>query len=83
MYFGKIVIARKVGGIPEIIKPNYNGLLYDDVEQAKKIAAMIYCDRLKYKHIKANARTDAETNYTNMVQAGRYAAEYTALSKTA
>jgi glycosyltransferase involved in cell wall biosynthesis len=83
MYFGKIIIARKVGGIPEIIEHNRNGFLYDDVEQAKKTAVMICRDRLKYRHIRANARADAETKYTNLVQAGRYAAEYYTLNKTA
>lgn len=82
MYFGKIVIARNVGGIPEIIKDKRNGFLYNNVEQAKQITEKIYHNRAKYRNIMTNAQADVKENYSNLIQATQYAEEYYDLPKT-
>lgn len=76
MYFGKIIIAHKVGGIPEIIKHNYNGFLYENIDNAKKIVTMVWKKINWLNSIRLCARKDILSKYTNIVQAKNYAKEY-------
>ncbi|MCJ7471687.1 MAG: glycosyltransferase family 4 protein [Actinobacteria bacterium] len=54
--FGKIVLATKIGGIPEMITDNYNGFLCETSgrDLAEKIL-YIYDNRDKFEYIKKNA----------------------------
>ena len=76
MYFSKIVVARNVGGIPEVIAHNFNGFLYDDIKDAKKIIQMIYNNPLNYKYIAMNACNTVKMKYGNLIQAQHYATAY-------
>jgi glycosyltransferase involved in cell wall biosynthesis len=76
MYFGKIVIARNVGGIPEIVKHNKNGFLYKDIEEAKYLVKSIFRNRSNFDSIRRNAHKTIKLNYSNMIQARKYAAVY-------
>lgn len=76
MYFSKIVIARNVGGIPEIVEHNKNGFLYKDIEEAKYLVTSIFSNSSNYNSIRRNAHKTIKLNYSNMVQARKYAAVY-------
>ncbi len=76
MYFGKIVIARNVGGIPEIVEHNKNGFLYGDIEEAKCLVTSIFGNSSNYDSIRRNAYKTIKLNYSNLVQARKYAAVY-------
>ena len=55
---GKIVIASRVGGLPEIIQDGHNGLLFksgDSIDLAEKIS-MVIADNQLSNTIEANAR---------------------------
>ena len=80
MHFGKIVVAHKVGGIPEIIVHDQNAFLYDDVDQAIEVTFGIIQEQIKYKHIKHNAKDGIKKKYTHLIQAEKYADEYIALA---
>ena len=80
MYFKKIVITRNVGGISEVIEHNFNGFLYDEVEDAKKLVKMIYDNPINYKHIGINACNNVKAKYGNLIQAQRYANIYRSLT---
>jgi glycosyltransferase involved in cell wall biosynthesis len=65
MKFGKPVIASEVGGIPEIIKNNKNGLLFknkDYCELASKIKELVKNDKLR-NEIGKEARKSVESNF--------------------
>ena len=79
MYFGKIVIARDVGGIPEIIKHNVNGFLYNDVKEAKNFVRMIYKNRSKYDYIRVKANKIIKEKFGNMAQSQKYSEVYQSL----
>ena len=79
MYFGKIVIARNVGGIPELIEDGRNGFLYSDIEQAEKIVHSIYNNRNNFNYIGEYAHLYIKSKYSNFIQARKYAEVYKSL----
>jgi len=76
MYFGKIIIAHKVGGIPEIIDHNKNGFLYNKIEQARDLVLQISKKLNKYEYIRINGRETVEEKYTNRIQSEKYSQLY-------
>lgn len=78
MYFGKIVIARNVGGIPEVMEHNKNGFLYDSIEQAKGIVRVVYGNSSKYDYIRINANKTIMQNFNNINQSKKYSHIYQA-----
>lgn len=64
---GKTVLAAKIGGIPEIIKNNINGILFapDDVADCKsKISLLFNNDKLREK-LNTNAYQDFQNHYSS------------------
>lgn len=76
MYFGKIIIAHKVGGIPEIIDHDKNGFLYNKIEQARDLVLQISKKLNKYEYIRIKARKTVEEKYTNRIQSEKYSQLY-------
>lgn len=72
MYFGKIVISRSVGGIPEVIDNNINGFLYSSVSEAISLITQICENPSKFDYIRTNAINTVKNNYTYIIQAKRY-----------
>ncbi len=76
MYFGKIVISRSVGGIPEVIDNNINGFLYSSVAEAISLITEIYENPSKFNYIRTNAKNMVKNNYSYTIQAKKYMAIY-------
>ena len=72
MYFGKIVISKPVGGIPEVIDNNINGFLYNSVSEAISLITQIYENPSKFDYIRTNAMNTVKSNYTYTIQAKKY-----------
>ncbi len=63
---GKPVISTQVGGIPELVKENVNGFLYDydNIEELTKILNNILQNKEKAKKLGENAKLDAINRYS-------------------
>ena len=61
MSYGKPIISTRVGGIPSLVKDDYNGWLYDpyDIKVLDKIIEEIFADKGKVKVYGHNSRTEA------------------------
>jgi len=71
---GLPVLAFKVGGLPDIVKPEINGYLAQEVS-GKSLAdelLPLLSNRPKLKELRLSARSDAEKRYALAVQAGAY-----------
>jgi len=68
--FGRVVLATKIGGIPEIIRDGYNGFLcrVDKYKLAEKIM-YIYTNRNKMDQITVNARRSVKEDFSVKKQA--------------
>jgi glycosyltransferase involved in cell wall biosynthesis len=67
MMAGLPIIAPTVGGIPEIIEDNYNGILYSDCYDYKKLANIItelICNEEKRNIIALNGQRTSVNNFT-------------------
>lgn len=65
MSSGKIVVASRVGGIPEIIEDNYNGFLFEkgNSKELAKILVNILEKTVDISQIQRNARKTVELKY--------------------
>jgi colanic acid/amylovoran biosynthesis glycosyltransferase len=65
MSSGKIVVASKVGGIPEIIENNYNGFLFEkgNSKELAQILIKILERTVNISQIQKNARKTVESKY--------------------
>jgi glycosyltransferase involved in cell wall biosynthesis len=62
--FGVPCIARRVGGVPTIVRDNVNGRLFDPVQPAEEIAGWIiqtFSDRDAYRQMAWSSREEYET----------------------
>jgi glycosyltransferase involved in cell wall biosynthesis len=66
MSSGKIVIASRVGGIPEIIENNYNGFLFEkgNSKELAQLLANILEKTVNISQIQKNARKTVELKYS-------------------
>ena len=77
MSFGIPVVGTRVGGIPEIVRPGYNGALVDidDGQALAEQIAKLYLDPAQLRLQGANARRSAE-RFSTTAMATQYAALY-------
>jgi glycosyltransferase involved in cell wall biosynthesis len=71
---GLPVVAFKVGGLPDIVKPGINGSLAQEIS-GKSLAdelLPLFSNRPKLKELRLSARSDAEKRYALAVQAEAY-----------
>jgi glycosyltransferase involved in cell wall biosynthesis len=71
---GLPVLAFKVGGLPDIVKPGINGYLAQEIS-GKALAdelLALFSDRHKLKELRLSARLDAEKRYSLAIQAEAY-----------
>ncbi|HLG41571.1 MAG TPA: glycosyltransferase family 4 protein [Chitinophagaceae bacterium] len=68
--YGKPVITTPVGGIPEVIENNKNGMLFQpgDMKQLKKIIFEVINDRSKYDCMRKNAMNTATLFYPESIK---------------
>jgi glycosyltransferase involved in cell wall biosynthesis len=61
MSYGKPIVSTRVGGIPSLVKEDYNGWLYDpnDIKHLDKIIDEIFADKGRIKVYGHNSRTEA------------------------
>jgi glycosyltransferase involved in cell wall biosynthesis len=65
MSIGKPVIASRTGGIPELIKDRFNGILTDsDPSSLSSAIDELYSDKQELKRIGMNAKTTIEKEFT-------------------
>mgnify|MGYP001480356476 CR=1 FL=1 len=78
MSSGKIVVASRVGGIPEIIKNNYNGFLFEkgNSEELAQILSRILEQTVDVSQIQKNARKTAELKYDWSVRSNEIVTAY-------
>jgi len=62
---GKPVVASRIGGIPELVKEGYNGLLFEpgNVEDCKEKILRLWNDRQLCRKMGENARDYVEKNF--------------------
>ena len=71
---GLPVLAFKVGGLPDIVKPGINGYLAQEIS-GKSLAVELLpllSNRHKIKELRLSARSDAEIRYSLAIQAEAY-----------
>lgn len=78
MSSGKIVVASRVGGIPEIIEDNYNGFLFEkgNSEELADILVNILEQTVDISMIQRNARGTVESKYNWRVRGKEIIATY-------
>jgi glycosyltransferase involved in cell wall biosynthesis len=61
MSYGKPIVSTRVGGIPSLVKEDYNGWLYDpnDIKHLDKIIDEIFADKGRIKAYGHNSRAEA------------------------
>lgn len=66
---GKAVIGADIGGIPELVKDNENGLVYryDDVEELKNKMENLFKNKQLTDKLANNAKKYAEDNYNKEI----------------
>lgn len=64
MFYGTPVIGSNAGGTPEIIDDNWNGLLYDDLEQAVAQTERIITDPQLCQRLVSNAHNTARQRFS-------------------
>lgn len=72
MRIGVPIIASRVGGIPEIVKENENGLLFDisNPDKLEELILNLYNDKEKMNYLSANAKKEVEKySVKNMTEA--------------
>ncbi|MCF7820790.1 MAG: glycosyltransferase [Candidatus Pacebacteria bacterium] len=57
---GKVVLASKVGGLPEVIRPGYNGLLFESNSVESLAKAIDSLETLNLKEMQINAYNSAK-----------------------
>jgi glycosyltransferase involved in cell wall biosynthesis len=81
MFFKKIVIAKNVGGISEVIENLNNGFIYNTVSQGVQILFDISKNMHNFKKIQKSAKKTVELKYSNYVQAANYERIYDSVTK--
>jgi len=66
---GKAVIGADIGGIPELVKDNENGLVYryDDVDELKNKIEILFENKELTDKFANNAKKYAENNYNKEI----------------
>lgn len=69
MALGKVVIGSSIGGIPEIIKQDENGYLYEnnDIDSLVEKVEVVMAGGSKINQIEMNAKQDIINNYSENV----------------
>ena len=61
------VICRKIRGNTDLVINNYNGILFDDIDEAYFKLKKIIIDKKKYKSMTINALKSIDINYTKLL----------------